>query len=130
MILSRRPTSVSSPENLAPENLAPDNLAPDNLERRRDKRFETRVAATMWYRGLPLPCTLTNYSARGAFVELPGFDPPKGAEVTLALPERGRFLAEVVRIDDGLIGLAFRELSQDRNRSHTVDRPPQGRAVM
>jgi hypothetical protein len=47
----------------------------------------------------------------------------------LALPERGRFLAEVVRIQDDCIGLAFRELSQDQNRSRSVDRPPNGRAV-
>lgn len=120
MILSRRPALDSSPENLAPEI----------LDRRRDRRFETRVAATLWHRGLPLPCTLTNYSARGALVELPGFEPTMGAEVTLALPARGRFLAEVVRIDNGRIGLAFRELSQDRNRSRTVDRPPNGRAAM
>lgn len=119
MILSSRPASISSRENLAPKF----------SDRRRDRRFETRVAATLWYRGLPLPCTMTNYSARGALVELPGFDPPKGAEVTLALPERGRFLAEVVRVGDGLIALAFRELSQDGNRSRTVDRPPNGRAA-
>ncbi len=109
---------------------APAFPSPENLNRRRDKRFETRVAATMWYRGLPLQCTLTNFSARGALVELPGFEPPIGAEVTLALPERGRFLAEVVRVERGFVGLAFRELSQDRNRSCTVDRPPNGRAVM
>lgn len=120
MILSRRPSSDSSLENLTPAD----------LDRRRDRRFETHLPATLWHRGLPLPCTLTNYSARGALVELPGFEPPKGAEVTLALPERGRFLAEVVRVGDGRIGLAFRELSQDRNRSRTVDRPPNGRAVM
>jgi hypothetical protein len=100
-----------------------------NPDRRRDMRFESHVRGTLWHRGLPLPCVLVNYSARGALVEIKGFVPPKGSEVMLALPERGRFLAEVVRIQDDCIGLAFRELSQDQNRSRSVDRPPNGRAV-
>ncbi len=78
----------------------------EGRDRRRARRYAVNQPGTLQHAAGSVDCTVRNFSAGGALVEA-GASLPLRSEVSLIVPQWGRFAATVVRVARESLGLMF-----------------------
>jgi len=95
------------------ENRQEAENAAEARDRRRSRRNATLMTARLYQRGTLVGCVVSNLSASGAKLLLPGPaadmlpDPAPGANITLTVPRFGDFPARLVWVQATGVGIDF-----------------------